>query len=606
MLLSRERRHDGNMKEKQRNKWNEVKKVQFGSIFVKNFFLIFVCMFIPIVFVNIWYNNYLSNKLNEKVKIQNEQGLRDSYDKFEAVVESVRDMAASICWDRNVRYLAVQSELLDKKESIEDVTYLLETYSKSSEYVDSVCVYFVKTDCFITETEIIPFEEYIDRECITPYIEGKDFRKNLVVRKKNQYYPYVLTIVEPIKIDNGNVLALTIVNINVESLGDFLGTGGYENKGESPFMLIMDVSGKKLVYSDEYSLYREENYYEELQKVILDEKSFTIKASLWGENYLVSGLSLQDNILCLQLATMEQWMTDMQNAHVVFWCVVLVCTIVCLIVTSILSMWLYRPVGRTLSVLKESKLLLDTKDEYKDELEVICYSIEAVKEERDVLNVNIAERVAELQKMQLCALQGQINPHFLYNTLDAIGNASALLLDEENVVTEMIYTLGSLMRVSLSKKKFLVKLSEEIEHIKLYIQLLDFRYKGKIQVHIDNLEEQYEEKIIKLTLQPLVENAVQHGILKKEKLQGNIWIRGEKKGSDNYIHVCDDGEQVDEERLDSVRLMLKDDSLDCTEHIGLKNVEQRIKNLYGEDCGLAVSKAKEGGMCVTIHYKTLG
>ena len=606
MNLSYRRKNDRSMKRKQSNKWEEEKKVQFGIIFLKNFFLLFVCMLIPLVFVNIWYNNYLSARLNDRVRIQNEQEVQDFYDKFEAVVEAVRDMAAGICWDKSVRYLTVQSNLRTKRAEVENVISLLKTYGKSSEYIESVCIYFVKEDCFITETELKSYEQYSDRECVVLYKNGKGFRESPTVREKSNYYPYVLTIVEPVKIDNENVLAMVIVNIDVERLGEYFGTGGYQKGRGSSFLIIMDEAEKTFVYSDEYLLYRETNAYEDLHQKIPEEKRFSSDTSLWGNDYLVSGFRPKNHILYLKFSPMEQWLAELQRADNVFRAVVLICIVACLFVTYFLSVWLYRPVRRTINALKESKLLQDKRGDYRDELEIICYSIETVKEERDIMSVNIAQKVSELQKMQLCALQGQINPHFLYNTLDAIGNASALLLDEENMVTEMIYALGKLMRISLSKKTFLVKLSEEIEHIKLYIQLLDFRYRGEVKVHLANLEEQYEEKIIKLTLQPLVENAVQHGILKKERMQGNIWIRGEKRGMDNYICVIDDGEQVDDARLGRVRKMLKDDSLDCVEHIGLKNVEQRIRNLYGEDCGLEVSKAKEGGMCVTVHYKTLG
>ena len=111
-------------------------------------------------------------------------------------------------------------------------------------------------------------------------------------------------------------------------------------------------------------------------------------------------------------------------------------------------------------------------------------------------------------------------------------------------------------------------------------------------------------RIVKLTLQPLIENAIQHG-LAHVRSGGEIWIRGEKIGEVYYLHVSDNGKGVDEAELEMLTKQLKDSAITGSGHIGIRNVDQRMKLFFGEEYGLTLSIAPEGGLCVTLHYKTI-
>ena len=188
-------------------------------------------------------------------------------------------------------------------------------------------------------------------------------------------------------------------------------------------------------------------------------------------------------------------------------------SVICLVIAFLLSVWVYRPVKQTLRVLSEVSMLTDwDRKEHVDEIEAIQRSILSAKKENDELNAQIQERIVSLHNAQICALQAQINPHFLFNTLESIANVAALLLDGDNKVTEMICTLGKLIRISLSNENYLVPLREELEHVNLYVKLVDFRFHGRVTLHQEIPPEMGDERIVKLTLQPLIENAIQHGL----------------------------------------------------------------------------------------------
>ena len=244
------------------------------------------------------------------------------------------------------------------------------------------------------------------------------------------------------------------------------------------------------------------------------------------------------------------------------------------------------------------------RKEHVDEIEAIQRSILSAKKENDDLNAQIQERIISLHNAQICALQTQINPHFLFNTLEAIANGAALLMNGDNEITEMTYTLGQLMRISLSNENYLVPLAEVLEHVKLYVKLVEYRYHGRVCLHQEIPEELYGERILKLTLQPLIENSIQHGLARKRS-GGNIWLRGDKVGQDNNFYVVDNGDGITEEVLQRLRSHLQDSAITGSRHIGMRNVDQRLKLVFGEEYGLSVSSSREGGLCVTVRFRTL-
>ena len=134
------------------------------------------------------------------------------------------------------------------------------------------------------------------------------------------------------------------------------------------------------------------------------------------------------------------------------------------------------------------------------------------------------------------------------------------------------------------------------------MKLVEFRFHGRVSLQQEIPDELGKERIVKLTLQPLIENAVQHGLAHKRS-GGKIWLRGEKKGKETYLYVIDNGEGVDEEELAQLQERLHDSAVIQSRHIGMRNVDQRLKLVFGEDCGLSLSHSKEGGLCVTVHFR---
>lgn len=216
----------------------------------------------------------------------------------------------------------------------------------------------------------------------------------------------------------------------------------------------------------------------------------------------------------------------------------------------------------------------------------------------EVLVTRLREKEAELS-----ALQSQINPHFIYNTLESINMMAVQRRHDE--VSDMVSALGKLLRYTIDKAGRLVSLGEEIAFVDSYVRIQQIRYGGKLKVHNEIEEEVLHLHIPKLTIQPLVENAIEHGIAGREE-GGTIWVSALRFDNELLITVRDDGNGLEEEELAALnRKIEQDPSMESLrrsdeESLGLRNIGQRIKLLYGEGGSLTVDGSPGQGLAVTI------
>lgn len=204
----------------------------------------------------------------------------------------------------------------------------------------------------------------------------------------------------------------------------------------------------------------------------------------------------------------------------------------------------------------------------------------------------------QLRKAEFELLQAQINPHFLYNTLDAIvWSAEA---GNQKQVVNMVGSLSEFFRTSLNKGKEMVTIREELQHVRSYLEIQQIRYQDILSYEIDVPQELHNYLIPKITIQPLVENALYHGI-KNRRGGGKISVTGELGEDDYIIKVTDDGIGMDEERLSQVRRGLTDQDPDSGKIYGLYNVNERIRLEFGEEYGISIDSAYEKGTTLTIR-----
>lgn len=205
----------------------------------------------------------------------------------------------------------------------------------------------------------------------------------------------------------------------------------------------------------------------------------------------------------------------------------------------------------------------------------------------------VRQEEISLRKTELKALQAQINPHFLYNTLDAIAWMCEEGKNED--AKEMVTSLARLFRISISKGHELIPIEKEVEHAKSYLKIEKYRYKNQFTYSFDVQEECLPYLCNKITLQPIIENAIYHGVNQMID-EGEIWIRIYKDSGDIVFQIEDNGVGMSEEQCLEI---LNREPGDRT-GIGIKNVNDRIKIYFGESYGLSIVSEPDEGTCVTI------
>lgn len=268
-----------------------------------------------------------------------------------------------------------------------------------------------------------------------------------------------------------------------------------------------------------------------------------------------------------------------------------------------LSRSIYTPIKKlhdvTTTITKNDLQTLMTSDNV-DEITELGMSFNImIGKIKELLDSKIKEQEL-LKKAELRALQAQINPHFLYNTLDTI----IWMAESKNTdqVVTMVSALSDFFRISLSKGMDWITIGEEVERVRNYLTIQKMRYHDILDFKIQVDENVTENTILKLLLQPLVENALYHGIKNKRQM-GMINLRARRKGEREVIfEVEDNGIGFKPEKLEKLRAELQEDSDDIKleSGFGLGNVNKRIRLYYGKQYGLSVQSQFGIGTCVTL------
>ncbi len=268
-----------------------------------------------------------------------------------------------------------------------------------------------------------------------------------------------------------------------------------------------------------------------------------------------------------------------------------------------ISRSIYIPIKKlhdvTTTIAKDDLQVLVTKDN-ADEITDLGRNFNVmIGKIRELLDAKVKEQ-ENLKKAELRALQAQINPHFLYNTLDTIiWMAESKKTDQ---VIEIVQALSNFFRISLSKGRDWITIGEEIERTRSYLTIQRMRYRDIMDFDIEVDEQVLNNTTLKLILQPLVENAIYHGI-KNKRTGGTVYVRAKQKNtSEILLEVEDNGIGFMPEDLAQVQAKLNDDSdeIRLEKGYGIDNVNKRVKLYYGKQYGLSIKSEYQRGTCVDL------
>ena len=247
--------------------------------------------------------------------------------------------------------------------------------------------------------------------------------------------------------------------------------------------------------------------------------------------------------------------------------------------------------------ISEGNFAVRTHVKSHDEVAVLAHGFNDMAENIQILVNKVREDEQKMRKADLRLLQEQINPHFLYNTLDTI--VRLIECNETEQATEMVVTLSDFFRLVLSHGQEFISIRMEEQHVRSYLQIQETRYHDIMEYHILIDPELYGYQIPKMTLQPIVENALYHGI-KCKRSKGQICIRGEKKQDLLILTVTDDGVGMEEADLQDLQKEIEKPCKQTDRGFGLANVNERLHMYFGAEYGVKIASRPGEGTQVTI------
>lgn len=303
-------------------------------------------------------------------------------------------------------------------------------------------------------------------------------------------------------------------------------------------------------------------------------------------------------ISVLPLATLSDQFAGMRRFVFLF---ILLAFLISLCLAAFITHRNYRPIRTMVQMIHtyRTKGVIESVDTYShDEYGYVIYHLVQTLLARQEAEKQLAIEQILQKESSLLALQSQINPHFLYNTLEVVNWEAIDLLGPGNNISQMLLCLSSNLRYITQKNGRLVALREELDHLTKYITLQKLFTEDRVLFSFRVDGALLERKVPKLMLQPLVENAILHGFASDAHGVVRVRIHGRRGGIS--VSVLDSGRGLAPEALADVRRMLEGDELPQHKSLGLKNINSRLKLLYGEEFGLHIRSRLGRGTCVSI------
>lgn len=400
------------------------------------------------------------------------------------------------------------------------------------------------------------------------------------------YYPWVVTISEYMKNSEGETIQVAL-DIQFSQIANYMDDVGI---GQHGYCYIADKKGNIIYHPQQQLIYsglKEEEYNYLKDGSHVEKDAIYSVRSLDNCEWKIIGVCYIDEMITNKVNHI------MKTLSVIFLIVVLLTVLIIRFFSKLFS----NPARELANAMQEFEK--DTNNfEFKSiegtaEITSLTESFEHMVVQIKELVEKVRQEEVTLRKTELKALQAQINPHFLYNTLDAI----AWLCEEERHkdAVEMVNSLAKLFRISISRGHELITIEKEMQHAKSYLKIQNFRYKNQFTYSFDVDEECLNYLCNKITLQPIIENAIYHGIDRMVD-EGKINIGIHQKGDRIIFTVEDNGVGMTEEQCEEI---LHKDAGDRV-GIGIKNVNDRIKIYFGEEYGLTIQSELDEGTRVTI------
>lgn len=579
-----------------------IQDYRFNSILVRSFAIITALLVFAFMIIMFAVSNKMNDIITREVGNMSVNSLGKTRERIDVVMKEAVQISGQLSLDDDIRkFLLPDTKDLFARNQTKKAKDKIEMYSGVFNYIDTIYVYSNKSKYIVSNQGGGEITDFDDLTWFDNLLERECEPARMISRIKKSSYPYLISYIQPIRLTQMQFLGGIIVNIDVSKMEELI----VSNIKDSRETLLIVDNRKNILFSsdekhimekiDKVEFYKDIEYQDEDGYQIINDGEQDIIVSVASSNYFK-----WKYISTVPLSAYEEYNKSTRGFYLKLF---FACILLSVIASILISLYCYTPVKNILNLLKHPDLYGESYSGdtglRKDETHEIALNIVRNLYYNKQMQDEMKGYTDIINKAQLTALQAQISPHFLFNTLENIRWRVMEICKGDNEVSRIILNLSELLRFSLESDQPLVTIEEEIRNTKLYIEILQLRYEDRLKVIWDIDEEANSCTIVKVSLQPIIENAVYHGI-KPLRKPGVISIGVYKRDNKVIIQIKDNGVGIGEEDVDRLNKDMREKYILQEDHIGIRNVNQRLKLLMGDDAGIEISSERNAGTTVTL------
>ncbi|WP_462409530.1 cache domain-containing sensor histidine kinase [Neobacillus sp. Marseille-QA0830] len=584
-------------------KWKQIKNLPLMTKLIVTYIFITV---IPVALIGFTAYNQYTKSIEEQVGEDIPKLLEQAHEQINAYLSDVKQLPDLLYSSAQVIEVLRKDTFQNNSSLLQDQfivnSYLTKTFINGGN-PDILGVFILSKNRLFKSSKV----SYTGFESIAlPYGQDMDLNGKQAIIFPNQTNlkfkgnpPYILLMRQITDTENRMNLGTMFIAVDMST---FKGIFGKVNTKQQAEISLMNNTGYIIYHTNLHSIGKVNKhlaYYPQINgsfKTTNESENRLISISRTGPEDWI----LEHSILLKNLTEKTDLVRN--TTIIVFIIVVLVSTLI-----SIFLAWnVSRPIHRLTSLMKKvekGNFDVDLPIESSDEVGMLAKSFNSmVLEIKDLIKQNYQIKLQQ-KEAELYALQSQINPHFMYNTLETIG--MAVEEDEDETVVEMVSLLGRMLRYSISNKEKMVTIDQEIQHMQDYLTIQKIRFEDRIEFFIHEDMDTKNYLTPKFILQPIVENAIKHGLDHRPDFRLDIFISRqlnvEKNREEVIFKITDNGPGMPKEILTKLTNELKSDPLGKRDaRFGLINVHGRLAMMFGELYGLKIQSELNQGTDVNI------
>lgn len=539
---------------KKRNIWQIIKQYHWESAFFRHCFKWFLIILIPTFAIGVLLTLYASNTTEQNIEQSLNFNSQKIIEQNKTIFSTIDDFHYSLSNDYNVAHYCLDY-IMDGNEisiTVGNIASLINTFVSSNQYIDSVYFYNHSNSYILSNQQ----SAYINNFYDTGWCYLIPEKQTAVVSRSVGNDEYI-TVFIPVYIGGYNI-ASAVYNIDVHKYMDLFSSNEY-------------IPNIKLFNRNNVLIFSSKNE----SNALTPSKEF--RSSISHHTYMM--LSLYPT----ETAYMQKLM------YWIFWIAFTILFVLDIVLSYHLSLNYFILIVE--NIMQFQSLYSDSAQaaELLTELDFLVHNPLKRSQTKDVEHFLI-NQYRQLNSSRMTSMQEQINPHFIFNTLNLI---SLIDLDDDSqnkgVISKITKNLADILRYSIETTSNIIPFTEEMMYLDKYMEIQNIKYEGKFNYVKETDPDSNGCAVIKFILQPIVENAINHGILTSPSKSGTITLKTKHENDNFIISISNDGSKIEPEKLASLNEMLKTYTDSNGKHIGMANVNNRIKLLYGKKYGCVVT-----------------